>query len=172
LNALRDPTTLDSETPNILQPEIVKRMKDRAWVRAMKAKKCYPLDQYAEIVRKALPLFMKKKYDVRVVHVDSVEPAAIERYLADFAKNETSADNFIIANFDQAIFTGESESAGHVSPIAAYDKSGKRFLVLDVDREWYEPYWVPQDAFFRSLATLDPSVKKSRGYLVVEPHVE
>lgn len=171
LNALRNGDAPDSETKNITQKDLVAKVNDPAWNKAMKTGKCYSLDEFAEIVRKAIPLYFKdRQYDVRVEHVQSAEPAQVEKYLADFRRNEESAKDFIIANFDQAVFTGEAEPAGHVSPVAAYDAAGKRFLVLDVDREWYTPYWVPEAEFFKAMATADARKKElKRGYLVISP---
>ena len=33
----------------------------------------------------------------------------------------------------------------HVSPIGAYDQKTKEALIMDVDWEWYVPYWSPDE---------------------------
>jgi hypothetical protein len=168
-NALRNSEALDSETMNITQKEIVKKINDAAWVKAMKDHKCYSMDKFADVLRKGLAIYFKDKYSVRVVHVDSTDEKSVEKFMKDFVKNEESAKDLIIANFDQAIFTGEVEAAGHISPIAAYDAKMKKFLILDVDRDWYTPYWVTQANFFKGLATIDQGANQARGYVVIEP---
>ena len=40
----------------------------------------------------------------------------------------------------------------HVSAIGAYDAAKKRVLLFDVDREWYEPYWVPDVELLTAMA--------------------
>jgi hypothetical protein len=170
-NALRNHEALDSETKNITQQDLWNRVNDPKWKKAMKEKKCYGLDQFADVVRRALEIYFKdRKFEVRVEHVDSTDAAAATRVVTDLKQNEASDQDFIIANFDQAVFTGESEPAGHISAVGAYDAAQKRVLVLDVDREWYTPYWVPEAEFLKGLATGDAHIKgKNRGYLVVSP---
>jgi hypothetical protein len=40
----------------------------------------------------------------------------------------------------------------HISPIGAYDKTNERVLVMDVDREWYEPYWVSDERLLLAMS--------------------
>jgi hypothetical protein len=57
----------------------------------------------------------------------------------------------------------------HWSPLAAYHAGSDRFLVLDVARVRYPPYWVRADDLFRAMATHDLDSGKSRGWIVVSP---
>ena len=41
----------------------------------------------------------------------------------------------------------------------------RRALILDPDREWYEPYWVPESALIEAMATGDASSGVWRGFL-------
>ncbi|MCM0605724.1 MAG: hypothetical protein KA715_13550 [Xanthomonadaceae bacterium] len=166
-NALKNKQDLDSETKNITQADIVAKVNDPEWIQAMKDHKCFSMDRFSEVLKKALNIYFPDQYQVKVIHVDSLEKGAINGYLSDFTENEKTDQDFIIANFDQAVFTGESEPAGHISPIAAYDKTSQKVLVLDVDREWYTPYWVSTETFFKGMNTQDKGVSKARGYIVV-----
>lgn len=169
LNALRNSDQLDNETKNITQTELIEKLDDKDWVSAMKAHKCYSLDRYAEVVKKALKAYFGDRYTVKVVHVDSIDEKSVAQYMKDFTANERSSKDFILANFDQAVFTGEDEPAGHISPVGAYDSKSKKILILDVDREWYTPYWVGTKEFFKSLNTKDKGADQVRGYLVISP---
>ena len=40
----------------------------------------------------------------------------------------------------------------HISPIGAYDKTHMRVLIMDVDREWYEPYWVSDERLLLAMS--------------------
>lgn len=85
--------------------------------------------------------------------VDPKNPAKSKKTFHDaLVKNEKSADDFMIINFLQGDLTGDPEGPGHVAVIAAYDAKKKLVLVLDPDREWYEPYWAPEDKVFDSVA--------------------
>jgi hypothetical protein len=45
-----------------------------------------------------------------------------------------------------------------------------RFLVLDVNRMRYPPYWARAEDLFRAMKTFDPDAGAARGYLLVSPH--
>lgn len=78
-------------------------------------------------------------------------------------ENEKSANDFIIINFLQADLTGDPEGPGHVAVIGAYDAAKKLVLVLDPDREWYEPYWSKEEDVFQ--AVIDPKSDPSPGWI-------
>ena len=72
-------------------------------------------------------------------------------------------------NFLQSEFTGDPEgSIGHIAPVAAYDENKKQVLILDPDRDYYEPYWVSDEQALKGMATLDKGAGKYRGYLVIK----
>ncbi|MFZ2642592.1 MAG: phytochelatin synthase family protein [Verrucomicrobiia bacterium] len=57
--------------------------------------------------------------------------------------NEENPSDFLLVHFVQDDLTGAGGGPyAHVSPIGAYDSTTHRALILDVDREWYSPYWV------------------------------
>jgi hypothetical protein len=57
---------------------------------------------------------------------------------------------------------------GHISPLAAYDKEGDRFLILDVSRYKYPPVWVEAAALFAAMNTTDKdNENRTRGYVIV-----
>ena len=58
-------------------------------------------------------------------------------------------------------------SYGHIAPVGAYDEPNRRVLVMDPDRAWYEPYWIPDDVALAGMATRDPVSGAPRGYLIV-----
>lgn len=69
------------------------------------------------------------------------------RPLEEFRKllvaNEADGSDFLLAHFVQDDLTGALGGPyAHISPIGAYDEATRRVLILDVDREWYAPYWV------------------------------
>jgi Phytochelatin synthase len=43
------------------------------------------------------------------------------------------------------VLTGDWDGP-HISPIGAYDRDARQVLIMDVDREWYVPYWSPDRA--------------------------
>lgn len=58
------------------------------------------------------------------------------------AQNEQSAADVLLVYFNQGVVTGDWDGP-HVSLIGAYDAASDRALILEVDQEWYIPYWTP-----------------------------
>jgi hypothetical protein len=83
-------------------------------------------------------------------------------------------NDYIVLNFKRDALGQEPPIAGHFSPLAAYNARADRFLVLDVARYRYPPFWVTADALWQSVDTLDPDSGLSRGVVLVsagpDPH--
>lgn len=99
-----------------------------------------------------------KNTKVELIPIDLQDPKKIEAARAKFhqmlIENEKSENDFMILSaFVQGKVTGDPEGRAHVSPVAGYDQKNKLVLILDVDRDWYEPYWIPEDKLFEAMAT-------------------
>ena len=57
----------------------------------------------------------------------------------------------------------------HWSPLAAYHAGSDRFLVLDVARFRYPPYWARAADLWKAMDTRDLDSGKTRGYVLVSP---
>ena len=124
------------------------------------------LDLLAKFAEEA---FRKNGFEharAEVVRLDPKFRTSLQKLQADLAENEKSDTDFILINFDQKYFTDDTV-AGHVAPIAAYDAKMHRVLVMDPDREWYEPYWVSDQRLLEAMATIDPETSKPRGYVKI-----
>ena len=81
---------------------------------------------------------------------------------ATLARNEKSPDDLLLVHFVQDDLTqAKGGPYPHVSPVGAYDAARRRVLIFDVDREWYEPYWVPDRALLKAMA--HPTAAFGRG---------
>lgn len=92
--------------------------------------------------------------------------AAARGFRESLAGIERSAATQLALNFDGAPVYGAADY-GHFSPAAAYDEGRDRLLVLDVDRGWFEPYWVPVEVMLNAMATTSRKDGTPRGYLKV-----
>ncbi len=172
LNAIRGSQGLTSDDGLVTQEGILKKVDAEYWAERMSklgwmGKHGLTLPLLGKVVEAALRQYGLTQYEVKVVHVDSADPAQLKSLRAALRANEKSADDFIIANFLQSGFTADSD-AGHISPVGAYDAANDRVLILDTDREWYEPYWGSVEAFAKGMATLDSESKAPRGYVWVK----
>ncbi|MCF7700626.1 phytochelatin synthase family protein [Loktanella sp. M215] len=90
----------------------------------------------------ALALAADGLADRIVTVLQPTDDAAIEDVRAMLAENEATADNAILLYFNQGVVTGDWDGP-HISLIGAYDAEADRVLILEVDQEWYIPYWTP-----------------------------
>lgn len=169
LNAAREQLKQTSTDLIITQESLLNTVPIENWKKRLtpggdEGKYGVTLDQFGKIARYVFRKFGFLNASVQVVHVETVD---------DDKKNELqevlsqlSEKDFLVANFDQGIFT-DDESAGHFSPIGAYDPDRKRVLILDAYRSLYEPYWVSLDTFMKGMATKDQDSKVFRGYTVI-----
>jgi hypothetical protein len=170
LNAARAGLPKSADDKVILQPDLIEAVKTEHWKKLLslpgyQGERGVTLDRLGRVVEAAFKEFGFAKVSTRVVHAENT-PEAKKALVEALAENEKSSRDFIIANFNQQAYTDDAD-AGHISPVGAYDSETGRVLILDSDREYYEPYWVSVDTFLRGMATQDSTAKKARGYVVV-----
>ncbi len=100
--------------------------------------------------------------DARVVHASDTTLEAFRRQVAD---NLAEAGNYVLVNYDRA-GVGQ-ETMGHISPLGAFNAAADRFLIMDVARYKYPGVWVAAADLWRAIGTQDPSVGRSRGFVLV-----
>src|ERR1041384_1349361 len=103
--------------------------------------------------------------DVKAVHADAT---TLEAFREEAVRNLQTADDYVLVDFLRTEL-GQDFGA-HWSPLAAYHAASDRFLVLDVNRIRYPPYWAKAEDLFRAMKTFDADAGATRGYLVVTPH--
>ncbi|MGZ3697615.1 MAG: phytochelatin synthase family protein, partial [Bdellovibrionota bacterium] len=165
MNALRSRMNLTSDDELFTQDKLLAKAGGSGWKGDLGwFGHGVTLDHLGKYVEEALKTTGLSGYVVETVHTTDLLPATAAKLHQALLENEKSSDDFIIANFSQGIYTGDT-GGGHISPVGAYDASKKRVLVMDVDREWYEPYWVSEETFLKGMATKDPETARTRGYV-------
>jgi hypothetical protein len=165
VNGARSDRKLTADDELVTQSSLTKKVRNTAWHKLVGGYGV-TLDQLGAITREALEAYGVKVTSVEVVHAENTPEAKAKLHEA-LVENEKSNHDFILLNFNQKLYTGDAE-VGHVAALGAYDAAKKRALVLDPDREWYEPYWVSEDVLNDGMATLDKSAGKNRGYVWVK----
>lgn len=173
LNAARGSQTLDSDAPLLTVDSFLKNYAEKKYS-ALLSSEIEIIELFmgrldrsvvgnrhlTEVLKEAVHKLGLQNANTKIEFfpVDVKSKAKIDEARRQFHEalvaNEKSANDFLILSaFVQGKLTGDAEGFAHAAPIAAYDENRKMVLVLDPDREWYEPYWVPEDKVFDSLAT-------------------
>jgi hypothetical protein len=104
-------------------------------------------------------------HDLKVeVHhaADSSVDAFRQAAMAELA----GTDRYVLVNYLRSALG--QQTGGHISPLAAYDETTDRFLILDVSRYKYPPVWVKTADLFAAMKTPDSDAANlTRGYAIV-----
>ncbi len=168
LNALFAPSRNTADGKNVDVEEISK-MDPKFKKNVGPNGKGFQLDELGETLTKALENAEAGPYTVTVDRFDGKDSRAeLKRLEKLLAANEKNPNDFILINFLQSVLTGDPQgSVGHIAPIGAYDAKKKRALIMDPDRKYYQPYWVPVAKVFDAINTTDPSKSKKRGLVIL-----
>ncbi len=165
LNALRHPMQLKSEDMLFNHEMLVAKLP--AWGKATQAGGTgVTLDIFADYLGQSFRNFGLKERSITIKHVLDKSDLGLKLLQKDLRQNEAQGEEFILVNFLQGALTGDGD-AGHFSLVGAYDADTHSVLILDVDREWYEPYWVSDRDLLEAMATKDSETGKMRGYLYI-----
>ncbi|MCL9683372.1 phytochelatin synthase family protein [Legionella maioricensis] len=168
INAIRSSQPLAANQQLATTDNILKRVEDKSWQdNVKKGGNGVTLDEVKPLMSKALKAYGLKNFTVEVIHTKNTSKETAEKLHHDLMGAEQTGHVFIIANFNQKFISG-TMSVGHFSPIGAYDAQTKRVLIMDTDRELFEPYWVPEKLFLQSMSTIDEDAHNCRGYLLIK----
>ena len=67
-----------------------------------------------------------------------------------------AVEDVVLAYFNQGVLTGDWDGP-HISPIAAYDQEARQVLIMDVDRDWYVPYWTSDTKLLEAMLRRAPA---------------
>merc|ERR1712048_262483 len=106
------------------------------------------LDQAEQLVKCYLD---SAKYSVRAVHVDG--NVTVDQVRSDLKQALKTDHNRVFVNFHRASIG--QVGGGHFSPIVAFNPKEDSFLIYDVARYKYSPFWAPAKNVHASLQTVD-----------------
>jgi hypothetical protein len=158
---------LNADDPLITQDILLKKIKNDAWKDWLtKGGHGVSLDEVGPITEESLKSVGLEPTRIEVVHTNDLTEKTKRKLHQALVDSEKPNGPYLLANFIQRAYTGDAD-IGHFAPIGAYDAEKKKVLILDPDREWYEPYWVSEDTFLKGMATLDIGKLKHRGYITI-----
>jgi Phytochelatin synthase. len=104
--------------------------------------------------------------DVEVFRARDTTPQTLAELRRILTENERSGRDIILLAYDQGTLTGDA-TVGHIAPLGAYDAEHHRVLVMDVDRQWYVPYWSSDEKLLEAMAKPDRSDPSGSGLIRV-----
>ncbi len=147
----------EAETPVVTQSALLEAVGDRAWAeQGAEGGAGVTFAELVEAVEGSLRSYEIEGYEVEVVRPADAGAATLARLRQALAANEASDRDMMLVYFNQGVLTGDWDGP-HVSPIGAYDEGARAVLVMDVDREWYVPYWSPDEKLLEAMLRPAPA---------------
>jgi hypothetical protein len=150
------------EEKNILEPDLIAKVKGD-WQALMSpagldGRHGMTLEQLESFLKAGLAAYSQSKFTVVRHEVASASDRELQELRRRLSENESNPRDFILVHFVQDDLTlAKGGPFPHISPVGAYDEARHRVLIFDVDREWYEPYWVSDEALLKAMAHPTPA---------------
>ena len=94
-----------------------------------------------------------------------------EQFVAEARRALAYPGAHVIINFSRvALLHPDQNGHGHFSPLAAYHEPSDSFLVMDVARYKYPPFWATSTQLWDAMMAVDSSSGRARGYILVPPY--
>ena len=156
LNALRGlPARADA--PLVTQPSLLEAAGSDRWsAQSAEDGDGVTFADLEAYVRAGLAAFGVEPAEVEVLRPTDASPATLERVRRLLAENERSDRDVVLVYFNQGVLTGDWDGP-HIAPIGAYDPETRRVLIMDVDREWYVPYWSTDERLLAAMLRPAPA---------------
>jgi hypothetical protein len=164
----------EAETPIVTQTALLEAVGDEAWAeQGAEGGDGVTFAQFVAVLEESLARYGIEDYGFEVIRPADAGAASLAEVRRALAANEASANDVILIYFNQGVLTGDWDGP-HISPIGAYDERARQVLIMDVDREWYVPYWSPDarllDAMLRPApAEHGPLAGETGGLVWIKP---
>lgn len=98
--------------------------------------------------------------------VRHADDSSVAQFRAQAQVALATPNHHVVVNYLRT--TLGQQSGGHISPLAAFDATTDRFLVMDVSRYKYPPVWVSTAALFDAMDSADAgNNKRRRGFVLI-----
>src|SRR5512134_2440066 len=130
----------EAEEAIVTQPALLTKLDDTRWAEEVaEGGSGVTFAEFVAIVKRSLTAYQLPGHLEVIRPVDATAKTLAKLRQALLA-NEADARDIILVYFNQGVVTGDWDGP-HISPIGAYDRKARQVLIMDVDREWYVPYW-------------------------------
>lgn len=138
---------------DVLEKVVVENWREKVGLKGFNGKHGVTVEELGKIIETSL-----KAYNINCKFVETVALTPNignmdehkKKLISVLSENEKCPTDFVIIHYNQGVCTDDFYGA-HISPVGAFDSKNMKVLILDVDRNWYEPYWVSFDTLFEAL---------------------
>jgi hypothetical protein len=147
----------EAETPLVTQPALLESVGDASWSeKGAEGGDGVTFEEFVSVLEDSLRSYAIEDYAIEVIRPDDASAGSLAKVREALAANEVSDRDLILMYFNQGVLTGDWDGP-HISPIGAYDRDARQVLIMDVDREWYVPYWSPDQKLLEALLKPAPA---------------
>jgi hypothetical protein len=146
-----------AQEPIVTQPLVLAKIADAGWASEVAAGGSgVTFGEFVSVVNESLAIFRLRDYIVETIRPVDDTPGTLAMLRLTLATNEASDQDIVLVYFNQGVLTGDWDEP-HISPIAAYDQEAGQVLIMDVDREWYVPYWTADTKLLEAMLRPAPA---------------
>jgi hypothetical protein len=147
----------EAETPVVTQTALLEAVGDRSWAdKGAEGGDGVTFAEFVSVLDESLQSYGIEGYEIEVIRPDDASASSLAKVRETLAANEASERDLILMYFNQGVLTGDWDGP-HISPIGAYDQGARHVLIMDVDREWYIPYWSPDEKLLEAMLKPAPA---------------
>ena len=148
---------LAAEEPIVTQTALLETVGDKAWTdKGAEGGDGVTFTEFVSVLKDSLHSYGIEEHAIEVIRPADASAASLAEVRRALAANEDSDTDLMLMYFNQGVLTGDWDGP-HISPIGAYDEGAHQALIMDVDREWYVPYWSPDDRLLDALLRPAPA---------------
>jgi hypothetical protein len=141
----------------VTQTALLEAVGDEAWAdKGAEGGDGVTFAEFVAVLEASLQSYGVEDYEIEVIRPSGASASSLAEVRRALAANEASEDDLILMYFNQGVLTGDWDGP-HISPIGAYDQGAHQVLIMDVDREWYVPYWSPDDKLLEAMLRPAPA---------------
>jgi hypothetical protein len=107
-------------------------------------------------------LLSAHQVNTELTHGDTI---TLKEFRNIIESNLSQEGDFLLVNYQREVL-GQGP-VGHISPIAAYDSSSDRVLIMDTASYKYPYTWVPVKMLFAAMQEVDTATGRARGYIEI-----
>lgn len=146
-----------AEEPIVTQTALLEAVGDKTWAdKGAEGGDGVTFAEFVSVLEDSLRSYGIEEHAIEVIRPADDSAASLAEVRRALDANEASGEDVILVYFNQGVLTGDWDGP-HISPIGAYDQDAGQVLIMDVDREWYIPYWSPDEKLLDAMLRPAPA---------------